>query len=394
MQTEHADTIVLGLGAMGSAAIYHLARRGERVIGIDQFDGAHALGSSHGYSRAIRLCYYEHPDYVPLLKRAYELWDDLEKESGAKLLHFTGGLYMGHPASASVNGAIRAAREYDLPHEVLSHAAIAARYPQFRLPGDFQALYEPAAGYLLPERVIGTHLGLAQRHGAAIRAGERVESWHADASGVQVHTGREVIRGKRLIIAAGAWAEKLVGHPSMKVTPTRQVQGWVMPRRPELFAMGRFPMWAIDVAGEALYYGFPIAPEADGGPPGLKLARHVRGPVVDADRIDRAITAAEEEEFRPVLRRFIPEADGPVVTTRLCMYENSPDSHFILDRHPEHGNVLLAAGFSGHGFKFASVVGERLAEAAVRDDAGGLPGFLRASRFGEAATAGNPNTVR
>jgi sarcosine oxidase len=329
------------------------------------------------------LCYYEHPDYVPLLKRAYELWGELERASGAKLLHLTGGLYMGPRGSEVVEGSLRAAREHGLPHEELSQAEIARRYPQFKLPEDHRAIFEPMGGFLLSERIIGLHLELALRHGARVLPHAPVESWRADGAGVEVQTARGVHRAKRLIITAGAWAQRVIGDRRVRVTPTRQVMGWVWPRRPELFELGRLPVWAIDAPGEGMYYGFPMMPAWEGSPPGLKVARHRAGEVTDADRLDRRAMPDDEEDFRPALRRYLPDANGPVVGMRVCMYENSPDGHFIIDRHPDFENVYIAAGFSGHGFKFASVVGEMLVDAATAGGVGVIKPFLRLGRFVE-----------
>jgi sarcosine oxidase len=324
------------------------------------------------------MCYYEHPDYVPLLRRAYELWHELERHSGASLLTITGGVYIGPPGSEVVEGSARVAREHALGHEVLSHADLARRFRQFHLPAGSTGLFEPDAGYLVPERVISAHLELALRHGAAIRGDERVTSWRADAGTVEVVTSRATYRAKRLVITAGAWAQGLAG-PSFPVRPTRQVMGWVSPRSPEPFRLGNFPFWAIDVPNEGMYYGFPI--DDTTGQPGLKIARHVPGPPIEPDNPDRAPRAQDEADFRSALTRFLPDADGPLLALRVCMYENSPDSHFLIDRHPDHPNVFVAAGFSGHGFKFATVIGEILADL-VRDGCTPHPiGFLSTRRL-------------
>ena len=377
------DVIVVGVGAMGAAACYHLARRGVRVLGLEQFGIPHALGSSHGYSRAIRLAYYEHPDYVPLLRRAYALWHELEAASGQKLLHVTGGLYLGAPGSELVEGSLRSAREHGLPHEALTRAQVSERFPQFHgVPDDFVALWEPPAGLLLPERVVAAHAELALRHGADLRGHETVMSWEADAHGVTVRTDRAVYTAAHLILCGGAWSERLVRGLGVPLVVTRQVLGWVWPpRRPEQFDLAAgFPTWAIeDAASGSLFYGFPLLPDN----PGFKIARHRPGAPTDPDTVVRHVLPGDEDDFRPGLDRFFPDvAGGPTLAVRVCLYVNSPDGHFLVDHHPEHPErVTFACGFSGHGFKFASVLGEALADLAERG-ATDLPvGFLGLRRF-------------
>ena len=382
------DTIVLGLGAMGSSAGFHLAKRGVRVLGLDQFPIAHDRGSSHGHSRMIRMCYYEHPDYVPLLGRAYELWRELEDEGGERVLFTPGGVYMGREDSEAVAGSRLAAIQHGLAHEMLSRADLAERFPEFDVPNDFVGLFEPTAGWLAPERAIATHARLAQAHGAEIRTDERVESWEADGSGVRVRTSRAEHRARSLVIAAGAWANRVVADLGVAVSPTRQVLGWFTPQEPGRFARDDAPVWAMqtprdwDGRGD-LFYGFPMSSESPTGGPLLKLARHAKGPPIDPDRDGREPRSGDENDIRPFLRRFLPMADGPLAAIRVCMYENSPDGHFIIDRHPNHANVIVAAGFSGHGFKFASVVGEVLADLAQTGETRHPIGFLGLGRFAQ-----------
>lgn len=387
---DRFDAIIIGLGAMGSAAAVHLARRGQRVLGIEQFDLGHARGSSHGRSRMIRMCYYEHPDYVPLLRRAYELWHETEAAAGHKLQHITGGIYIGPPDSAAVNGASRAAIEHHLDHELLDRAALARRYPQFRVSDDHRALYEPLAGYLVPEDVIAAHLRLATEAGARLQDNERVESYEAGGSRARVKTNRGEYEADRIIFACGAWATRVVRDIGVQISPTRQILGWVTPRDPVPFAHGTCPVWAIECPREdpelnlraGLYYGFPIdADAAAGDGRGFKIARHAVGPQTDPDTNDFTPRPEDEADFRPALRAFMPDADGPLSQMRICMYENSPDGHFIIDKHPANPSIIIACGFSGHGFKFASVVGEVLADL-VTDGATRHPiGFLCLSRF-------------
>ncbi len=371
------DVIVIGVGAMGSATCWHLAKRGVRVLGLEQYDVPHTLGSSGGHSRLIRLAYYEHPDYVPLLRRAYALWDEIERESGRVLLHKTGGLYLGRETEPFVAESLRAARRHGLPHELLDRAQIAARFPQFRVPADHVGLFEPDGGALRSEDAIEAFAAMAQRHGAEIRTREAVIGWSADDASVTVRTDRGTHRAAHVVFCAGAWSDRLLHDFGVPLVVTRQVMGWVAPPDPEPFALGAFPCWAIQNDDGSLHYGMPILP----GAAGLKIAHHFHGPAADVASVDRTPRPEDESDFRPALRRILPDADGPLAAMRVCLYTCSPDSHFAVGRHPCERLATIACGFSGHGFKFASVIGEALADLATRG-ATELPiGFLDPRRF-------------
>jgi sarcosine oxidase len=373
------DVIVVGLGAMGSAAAYRLAAAGVRVLGLEQFDIPHSLGSSHGASRMIRLAYYEHPDYVPLLRRAYQLWDELESDFGQKLIHITGGLYMGPPSSEVLSGSIAAAQRYGIGHELLSHAELAAAYPQFTVPEDYTGMLDHAGGFVLPERAITAHCDLAMRQGAELHGREPVLEWRSTGSGVEVRTAAGTYAAAHLVFCGGAWSAKLVRDLGVSLVVTRQVMAWFWPPRDaETFDLGRFPVWAIDAPDVPFTYGFPIHPD---GAAGLKIALHAIGPTTDADADPRQPTPADEAQLRPAIRRFLPAADGPLLGLRVCLYTNSPDHHFILARHPAHANVTLACGFSGHGFKFASVMGQAIADVAMKGRSELPIEFLNLRRF-------------
>jgi len=371
------DVIVIGVGAMGSSACFQLARRGVRVLGLEQFDIPHALGSSHGQSRMIRLAYYEHPDYVPLLKRAYQLWDELESISGQKLLYRTGGVYIGPIDGEVVGGSLHAAREHKLAHELLDHAELGRRFPQFTVPEPWVAVWEPEAGFLTPENVIAAYAEAALRGGAELHGREMVTSWEADAGGVTVRTTRDEYRADKLIFCGGPWTSKLVADLGVRLVVTRQVWGWVWPKKPEFFELGRLPVWAIDHLDGTLHYGFPLLKDV----PGFKIGHHGPGRETDPERVARDPQAGDEETFRPVLKNMIPAADGALLSMKVCTYTNSPDHHFIIDRHPIHERVTLACGFSGHGFKFASVVGEVLADLAMEGRTRLPAQFLGLGRF-------------
>ncbi len=376
--TRPFDVIVVGLGAMGAAAACDLASRGVRVLGLEQFDIPHALGSSHGASRMIRLAYYEHADYIPLLRRAYELWDDLEAQSGQKIIHRTGGLYMGPPTSEVVDGSLGAARRFGLAHDVLDHGQLAKRFPQFHLPDDYYGLLDHAGGFVLPERAVAAYCDLAMRRGAELHGREPVVEWNDTGTGVTVRTSTATYGADRLIFCGGAWTGKLVRDLGVPLTVSRQVMAWFWPRRAKLFEIGRLPVWALDLPDNSFPYGFPIHPD---GAPGFKIAFHKQGPTVDPDTVPRTPAPDDEAALRPILQQFLPDADGPLLSLRVCLYTNSPDHAFILDRHPHYQNVTLACGFSGHGFKFASVMGQAIADVATTGRSPLPIDFLKLSRF-------------
>jgi sarcosine oxidase len=357
------DVIVLGVGAMGSAAIYHLARRGLRVLGLEQFDIPHDLGSSHGVTRIIRLAYYEHPSYLPLLMRAYELWRELQNGFGEQLLFITGSIDASEPNEGVFQGSLRSCQEYDLPHEVLDGTALAKRFPGYRLPASMQAVLQPEGGFLAPERCIVAHVTGAQSYGAAVHAREPVLGWEPIGDGVRVRTTRGTYEAGRLIVSAGAWVGKLVPQLQTLAVPERQVLGWFQPNNPAFFQRDTFPVFNLLVE-EGRYYGFPVH-----GVPGFKIGRyHHFQEAIDPDHFDRDSHARDEEVLRAVTRRYFPDADGPTMALRTCIFTNTPDEHFILDRLPDCPQVCVASPCSGHGFKFSSVIGEIMADLAEKGE--------------------------
>lgn len=377
------DVIVVGAGTMGAPACWQLARRGVRVLGLEQFAVGHALGSSHGHTRMIRLAYYEHPDYVPLLRRAYELWDELEAASGERVLYRTGGIYMGPPAGEVVSGCIEAARRHGLAHEVLSRDELARRHPLFSVPADYIGVWEPAAGFLLCEKAVGLFARLAMQAGAVIRGHEPVVNVELGGHGVTVTTRQATYHAERIVFCGGAWSGKLLADLGVSLIITRQALGWLWPQSQNAFGLDRFPVWGVEQADGSLAYGFPMTSDV----PGLKMARHGRGTPVDPDTVSREATTADREEVLAIARRYLPAGVGPTIANRICLYTNSPDGHFIVDRHPAGGGrAFVACGFSGHGFKFASVMGEILAHLAT---AGSTPlpiEFLGLTRFARPPT--------
>lgn len=369
------DVIVLGLGGMGSAAAYHLARRGASVLGLDAHPRGHAQGSSHGKSRIIRQAYFEAPEYVPLLLRAYTLWRELEQESGQSLLRITGGLNVGLPTGELVAGALASARQHGLAHEYLAAAEVNARFPGLRLPDGFAAVYEPQAGILAPEDCTAAHLDLAAQRGAELHHGEPARRWGADGAGVRVETDREAYTAARLVIAPGPWAPGVLADLALPLVVQRVVNVHFEPARPDLFTAERFPVYLWDVP-EGFYYGFPALPEQ-----GIKFGRHDVDEPCTPQTIRREVSPAEVEALRAVLNRYMPGAAAAVKWTLTCMYTNTPDRHFVIDRHPRYPQVTVACGFSGHGFKFASVVGEILADLALDGATRHAIAFLSLRRF-------------
>jgi sarcosine oxidase len=356
---SHYDAIVLGVGGMGSAALYHLARRGFRVLGIERYNIPHEMGSSHGLTRIIRLAYYEHPAYVPLLRRAYELWRQLENTVQERLLIITGSIDAS-PADGEVFKGSKASCDiHHLPHEVLDHGELNARFPGYQLPQGIAAVYQPDGGFLLSERCIVAHVVAAQELGAEVHGQERVVGWEAMGHGVEVRTDRGHYSADRLVICSGAWGAKLVPALAPLAAPERQVLAWFQPTRPALFRVPVFPVFNMAVE-EGRYYGFPIY-----GIPGFKVGRyHHLQQRVDPDQMDREVHRDDEEVLRRFTARYFPTAAGPTMSLKTCLFTNTPDEHFILDLHPELPQVCIAAGFSGHGFKFCSVVGEIMADLA------------------------------
>jgi sarcosine oxidase len=372
------DVIVLGCGGMGSAAAYYLARRGKRVLGLDRHPPAHDRGSSHGHSRIIREAYFEHPSYVPLVQRAYDQWDELERASGRKLLRRTGGINIGRPDSTLIRGALDSATTHGLQHEILPHDEVRRRFPVFAPADDMVGVFEPRAGILQPEECVTAHLGEAARAGAELHHEETVTSWTASAQGVEVATSRGRYSAGRLVITAGPWAPTILADLGVPFVVTRQMVPWFQPiSLADAFEPARCPihLWQV---GERQYYGIPR--DRTGG---VKVAEHTNGTPTTADTIERAIQPAEIDALRNAfVARHMPAANGPVVSSNTCMYTMTPDAHFIIDHHPRHSNVAVACGFSGHGFKFAAVVGEILADLALDGSTRHDIGLFSARRFG------------
>jgi sarcosine oxidase len=355
------DVIVIGLGGMGSAAAYHLAARGQRVLGLEKFTPAHDKGSSHGGSRIIRQSYFEDPAYVPLLLRAYELWEQLANDTGLEVYRLTGGLFIGAPDAMTVAGSQRASRVWDLPHEMLEADEIRRRFPTLTpYPGDV-ALYEAKAGFARPEMTVAAHINLAESKGADLHFGEPVIEWGETAGGVSVTTARGTYTAGQLVICPGAWAPALLAEFGIPITVERQVLYWFDPRGGTT-PFEEHPIWIHEDATGMQAYGFPAI---DGPGGGVKVAFFRKGVVCTPETIDRTVRDAEITEMRDRVARVVPALDGPCLHSATCMYSNTPDEHFVIARHPDSENITVACGFSGHGFKFVPIVGEILADLAI-----------------------------
>jgi len=342
---------------MGSATAFECARRGLDVIGFDRFIPPHAFGSSHGDSRIIREAYFENPLYVPMVQRALELWRELERLSATALMEQTGGLMIGAPGGVLVDGARRSAQMHGLQYSMLSARDICSRFPVLTPEHGMVAVWEPRAGVLTPEACVTAHLDQARRSGVILRFEEPVENWHAGNGHVTVFTGLGEYRARQLIICAGAWVDSLLPGMRVPFRIERQVLHWFEPAGDaDSFTPTRCPihLWQFD--GDRFFYGFP-----DRGA-GVKVAFHHGGETTTLNGLRRDVAVSEVDEARAAVRRFVPAADGRLLNSVVCLYTNTPDEHFWIDRHPEQPNVLVASPCSGHGFKFAPVIGEILAD--------------------------------
>lgn len=373
------DAIVVGLGGMGSAAACHLARRGRRVLGLERFGAAHEMGSSHGRSRIIRQAYYEGAEYVPLLLRAYELWEELERESGRRLLTLTGALMVGSPEGELVPGSLRSAREHGLPHELLDARQVRERFPALRpSPGEV-ALYEERAGFLHPEECVRARLDLAARRGAELRFGEPVLSWRAVGERVEVRTGSGRYEAGHLVITAGPWAPELLAELGLPLRVERRVMFWFGPEEKRVPPV---PVLLWEPEDGDLFYAVP-----DGWRGGVKAAfHHAGGSPCTPETLDREVREEEALGVRERLARHASALAGRCLDARVCMYTLTPDGHFVVSLHPDHPRVAIACGFSGHGFKFCGVIGEILADLATRADTPHPIGLFSPGRLGERAS--------
>ena len=358
MSARSYDVIVAGVGAMGSSACWHLAQRGLRVLGLERFDLGHTMGSSHGLTRIIRLAYFEGSHYVPIVRRAHALWQEAGAAAGMRLLHVTGSLDLAPEGLGPVESSLQSCLDHGLEHEVLSHSEIARRFPAFRLPEKHLGLWQPDGGFVASEKAIYAHVGLAQAHGAEIRTGEPMLDWAPTADGgVTVRTERGSYSAGRLVITSGGWIADAVPALQSRVSTVKQAIGWFSTQRPELFRADAFPVFILSVE-EGSFYGFPLYEH-----PGFKLGGpHFGREPMDPREPDRTPSPNQLRLIRECLARYIPDAAGDPLTVRGCVYTVSPDEDFIIDAVPGVPQAVFASACSGHGFKFASAIGEILAD--------------------------------
>jgi sarcosine oxidase len=364
--TAPYDVIIAGLGAMGSQTAYQLARRGHRVFGFDRFTPPHAMGSSHGHSRIIREAYFEDPRYVPMVQAAYREWAALEAVRGVTLFRQTGGLMLGSPDGALVRGARLSAELHGLPHEILDAAEVTRRFPAFHPDADMVGVLEPRAGILSPERAIAAALDVARDSGATIHTGETLLGWRSIRGGVEVETSAGRYQAASLVMTVGAWTRGLVPALDLPLVVQRNVQYWFTPvRHAARFTPDALPVFLAEYAPGKAWYGFPDVGD------GLKVALHHDGALGDPDTIVREVDPREADPMRAILARYMPDANGMLRDSAVCLYTNAPDEHFVIDRHPDEPAVIIASPCSGHGFKFASAIGAMLADMATDRE----PGF-------------------
>jgi len=372
---EHYDAIVLGTGGAGSAALYQLANRGHAVLGLDRFAAGHDRGSSHGHTRIIRKAYYEHPDYVPLLQRAYQLWEELQQVSGESLYVPAGLLSVGLPEGSIMRGIQASANEHNLPLEQLTAEQVQQRWPGYRVPEGYTSLFEEEAGFLMVEEAVRVHLEQAQQAGATFLSDQAVVDWSIDGANVLVRTETDEFSAARLIITAGSWSADLIGKLGFELRILRKALHWYRVAADQYQCSQGAPTFFYDTP-DGYFYGFPAI---DGR--GLKVAQHTGGEVVtDPLQVDRELDVTEQAQVATFLQKFLPAVSSEATDHAICLYSMTADEHFIVDRHPEHEQVVFAAGLSGHGFKFTSVLGSILADLAVAGKTSLPIDFLRHDR--------------
>ena len=356
------DVIIVGLGAMGSSAACNLAQRKQKILGIDRFTPPHAMGSSHGQTRIIREAYFEGPQYVSIIQKAYENWEKLEQDSGQQLYVKTGGLMIGYPDSDLVKGALLSATTHKLSHEIFDSTEIKKRYPAFNPDDKMIALYETRAGILFPEKCIIANLTIAEKHGSSFNYDENVTGWRSAGDILYIKTNKQEYQTRNLLVTAGAWLKQLFPELQLPLSVERQVLYWFDPfEKAEYFKKELFPINIWAYGSNKNFYSFPDMGQ------GIKVAIHHEGEITEPDLIDRKVHEKEIIKMRSILQLFIPRANGKLRAAEVCMYTNTADSHFLISQHPDHRNILTASICSGHGFKFASAFGEILTDIILEN---------------------------
>jgi sarcosine oxidase len=371
------DVAVLGVGGIGSAACYHLARTGLRVVGIEQFSIPHSRGSSHGVTRILREGLHENETYVPLVRRALELWRELEKTSGTQLFYQTGSLDIGLPGSSIVVGSLNSCQRWSIPHETFAASELRRRYPVLRIYDEMVAVFQPNSGFVLAEGSITAHVNGAYDHGAEIHGHEKMIGWEANGDGYAIQTSHDRYEVGQIVFTVGAWASK-VGGLSVQVRPERAVLGWFQPKENAArFGVGSLPVWIIDSPDGGHFYGLPVF-----GIPGFKLGRLSRNlDEVDPDLPLLEPDSRDEQDLRQFLEKHFPDANGSLLSMQTAFFEHSPDRHFIIGELPDFPGAWVIAGLSGHGFKYASALGELAKDLLVQRKSGYDLSPFRLDRF-------------
>jgi sarcosine oxidase len=371
------DVAVLGVGGIGSAACYHLARTGLRVVGIEQFSIPHSRGSSHGVTRILREGLHENETYVPLVRRALELWRELEKTSGTQLFYQTGSLDIGLPESSIVVGSLNSCRRWSIPHESFAASELRRRYPVLRIYDEMVAVFQPNSGFVLAEGSITAHVNGACDHGAEIHGHEKMIGWEANGDGYSIQTTHDRYEVGQIVFTVGAWASKVTGL-NVQVRPERAVLGWFQPKENAArFGVGSLPVWIIDSPDGGHFYGLPVF-----GIPGFKLGRLSRNlDEVDPDLPLLEPDSRDEQDLRQFLEKHFPDGNGSLLSMQTAFFEHSPDRHFIIGELPDFPGAWVIAGLSGHGFKYASALGELAKDLLVQRKSGYDLSPFRLDRF-------------
>ena len=370
------DVVVIGLGAMGSSAAFHLAARGLRVAGIDRFDPPHALGSTHGRTRIIREAYYEHPVYVPFVRQAYEQWSALERMSGTTLFQRTGGLMLGSEASELLQGTLASAREHLIAIEVLESSEIRRRFPAIAPDPPMIGVLEKRAGLLFPEACVSAHLAMARKLGAELHTNTAVSALELTADGLTVHTSDNIFRARKVVLAAGPWMSGLLSMVGVEfpLTVERQTMHWLEGGYPAVTGPERMPLLMVETHDNRLFYATPDVGD------GVKAALHHGGAFVNIDYVPRAVTVEDTEPVLTLAARYLPGAGGRIRESAVCLYTDTPDRDFVIDTVCD-GNVVVTSACSGHGFKFASVVGMLACQLALDEEPALDVSAFRSNRF-------------
>lgn len=369
------DCLVIGLGGMGSSVLYHLARRGLNVCGLEQYEPVHCRGSSHGQFRVFRKAYFEHPDYVPLLHAADSLWRELEAESGKRLYRQIGVVLSGPPDGDAVRGTLIAADEHSLPVEKMTAADARRRWPMLTFPDNHDVVLDADAGILAVEECVSQYIKLAKRHGADAKFNEQLVAWESRQNSIRITTQRSTYNADHVVFAGGAWSAGILSGILPELNVLRKVQCWYRVQSGFQQHPAEMPAFFFETSTGA-FYGMPSGSEQ------LKVARHSGGAhVLDPSNPNASATDDERQSCTEFAMTHLRGIAGKPTRTSNCLYTLTPDGHFLIDRHPDNHRILFAAGFSGHGFKFASVVGRILADQVVGVDPGLAIRFLSAERF-------------